>query len=482
MAHENTYWEDSNNARNLNEWLESKSGVITYSYVRLKKTIVTVYLDTSDGTTWTSTQVRHMSLFAVLNWQYAVSPTRWNNNFHKFHPDIMDHSTSDNYTDDELSSFDSNCYFHADSIILDKPAILIENGEMTRYFEDYVYPESSSYVSKTHRYDIIDSASNVLHTYLWSYGSDGKLTLDGIHPVVNKNTISPPPTEWMLDDTNHLVMPIYRELIDDLGAFSESSNLKTIIFPDTVISLGKKTCHDTLVSAITLPNECTYYKTTFPESCSITGGRKIVDYGIPKKRYKVILNEVSSNTTLTTNIDCSIGDLVVATFVIRGDTYTLSDEWTLVGLSEVVGTFNQRTGLAYKVATSATESLTITQDSSARIYTNLIAITGASVGTFSGFTTQSTGSSITMNRPNGLVLWAVSATIWSSSTPYPLWNISNTNDTVMIQSSSTQPRCLTVLDQSNDETITFTAGTTNDAALACASLIITGIPDFWYYD
>ena len=138
--------------------------------------------------------------------------------------------------------------------------------------------------------------------------------------------------------------------------------------------------------------------------------------------------------------------------------------------------------MAYKIAENATENLTITQNSSGRIYTNLVAITGASVGVFSGFTTQETGETITMNRPSGLVIWGVSASVWGTSTPYRPWGISNTTDIYAVELPiSTQPRCLTALDQSEDSTISFTysLGSTGNGALACASLTITGIPNFW---
>ena len=280
MAHENIYWEDSDNAWNLAEWLERKSGVVTYSYMRLKKTIVTVYLDTSDSTTWTQTAVRRMSLFAILNWQYPVTPTSWNNNFHKFYPDTMNYCTSDGYLDDDLTSFDNNCYFHADSVIFEQPAYLIEDGEITKYFDEYVYPESSSYISKVHRYEIVDFDSNVAHTNLWTYGSGGKLTLSGIHPVVNKNTISPPPTEWMLNNENRLIMPIYRELVNDLGAFNKCDNLTYVEYPESVGSIGKKSFQETKLKAVTLPDNCTFYDTSFPSDCRITyygGGGVTVD-------------------------------------------------------------------------------------------------------------------------------------------------------------------------------------------------------------
>lgn len=262
--------------------------------------------------------------------------------------------------------------------------------------------------------------------------------------------------------------------------FNACIGLTSIVIPESVETIGGSTFNG--CSALTTIN---IYKEEDAISGAPWGAANAQVNWLRQNRYTSVVNEISSGTTLTTSVSCTVGDLVVATFVIRGDTYTISNDWTLLGLSEVVGTFNQRTGMAYKIATSATESLTVTQDSSIRIYTNLVAITGGSVETFSGFTTQATGSSITMNRPSGLVIWGVSSSLWSTATPYLPWEISDTNDIKAIQlPTSTQPRCLTALDQGNDSTVTFrySPDLTGDAGLAAASLTITGIDNFWYYD
>ena len=165
--------------------------------------------------------------------------------------------------------------------------------------------------------------------------------------------------------------------------------------------------------------------------------------------------EVASGTTLTGTVNATVGDLVVATFAIRGNTYTFDSGWTLLGIGDN-GALNQRTAMAYKIATSSSESLTVTQDTAGRMYINLVSITGASIGTFSGFTTQATGSSITLPKPQGLVIWGVSSAYWGTHTPYQLWDVSDKIDSAAIQlPNTTQPRCLTALDQSTDSTVTF---------------------------
>lgn len=137
--------------------------------------------------------------------------------------------------------------------------------------------------------------------------------------------------------------------------------------------------------------------------------------------------------------------------------------------------------MAYKIAEAATESITVTQTAAGRIYTNMVAIQGATLGTFTPFVTQTAGDTITMTRPTGLIIWGVSAAIWSTTSPYPSWVVSNGNDIVAIQlPNTTQPRCLTALDQGTDGTVSFTAVVDNAAVLACGYVTVTGIPNFVY--
>jgi hypothetical protein len=70
----------------------------------------------------------------------------------------------------------------------------------------------------------------------------------------------------------------------------------------------------------------------------------------------------SSVTSLTSNISCKTGDLIVAAIATR-DTLTLSDGWTLISTSEVNSTDTtngQRLSWAWKIAKSTSESITVT--------------------------------------------------------------------------------------------------------------------------
>jgi hypothetical protein len=325
-----------------------------------------------------------------------------------------------------------------------------------------------------------------LHSY--STSGDYNIIINVISGSIKPNGNGAPLLKGSDAETNR----IYRESLYNIeignsvtsigvNAFSNCRSLTSITIPNSVTSISS----DVFSNCYSLLN-------IYVANASIPAGSP---WGAPNSHVNVVATrhnnyqssctEVASVTTLTGTVNATVGDLVIATFVIRGNTYTIDSGWTLLGISEVVGTSNQRTAMAYKIATSSSESLTVTQDTAGRIYLNLVSITGASVGTFSGFTTQGTGSSITLPKPQGPVIWGVSSSLWGTNTPYQLWGISDKENVAAIQlPNTTQPRCLTALDQSNNasETFTYSPDISGDAALAAASLTITGIDNFWYYD
>ena len=255
-------------------------------------------------------------------------------------------------------------------------------------------------------------------------------------------------------------------------AFQNCYSLTSITIPSSVTSIGDNTFYNCYTLLYIY-----YLGADLP-----TGS----PWGAPNTHVKVrmlrhnnytsAVNEVSSGTALTTSVTCTVGDLIIATFENLGGEYTLPSGWTLLGDSGQVttGGYTQRTGMAYKNAEATTENFTLTQASSGRMFTNLIAITGASIGTFSGFTKNETNNTITVTKPQGLTIWAVSTMWWGSK-----WEVTPMDD----KSKVSNNRCENFLDQSDDTTVTFTTDTTQPAGgLAYTSLTITGINNFWYYD
>ena len=189
--------------------------------------------------------------------------------------------------------------------------------------------------------------------------------------------------------------------------------------------------------------------------------------------------EVQSGTTLTSSVDCNVGDLVIAAIVVRS-ALTLSDGWTLIGTSTPIAgdNTNQTLSLAYKYAESTSESITVTQATANRIYINMCALQGATGFTDNGFVydTATDTTSFTITKPSGLVLWAASKPTWDSSKPYSQWQISNTSPFTALDQATTQPRLALFYDQNNDTEITFTTGSTGVRTFG--SLTIQGMTEF----
>lgn len=56
------------------------------------------------------------------------------------------------------------------------------------------------------------------------------------------------------------------------GAFCYAAKLSSVVIPSTVKSIGKYSFTYTALTSVVLPDNCTYYATSFPEGCAVTGG------------------------------------------------------------------------------------------------------------------------------------------------------------------------------------------------------------------
>ena len=175
--------------------------------------------------------------------------------------------------------------------------------------------------------------------------------------------------------------------------------------------------------------------------------------------YKDSAAEVTSGTTLTSQVACNVGDLVIAAIVTRSP-LTVSDGWSLISTSTAIDgeTSNQTLSWAYKYAQSESESITVTQTAANRLYINMCSLQGATGYVDNGFVydTATNTTSFTVTKPSGLTLWAASKPAWSTSTPYGAWAISNGSLSTQLDQANTQPRLALFYDQSNDSSVTFT--------------------------
>ena len=198
------------------------------------------------------------------------------------------------------------------------------------------------------------------------------------------------------------------------------------------------------------------------------------------QHYKDSAAEATSGTTLTSQVACNVGDLVIAAIVTRSP-LTVSDGWSLISTSMAIDgdTNNQILSWAYKYAESESESITVTQETANRAYINMCSLQGATGYVDNGFTydTATDTTSFTITKPSGLTLWAASKPTWSTSSPYGAWTINNGSTSTQLAQANTQPRLALFYDQSNDTEVTFTTST-SIGVRTFGSLTIQGMTAF----
>ena len=195
----------------------------------------------------------------------------------------------------------------------------------------------------------------------------------------------------------------------------------------------------------------------------------------------VVCNDVDSAATLDTTITCEVGDLILAQIIVRS-ALTLPTDWTLLRtIPAIETTYNQTLSFAYKRATSTSETLTVTQATAGRIYTNLVRLSNA--GSISYIQScEKTGTdiaSISSTKPvtPNMVIWGASSTLWVTTTPYGDWTYSpSTLDYYSVPQASRQPRLGTFVDSSEAGERTFSAAGINGNANAmmCGAVEIVG--------
>lgn len=195
----------------------------------------------------------------------------------------------------------------------------------------------------------------------------------------------------------------------------------------------------------------------------------------------VVCNDVDSATTLDTTITCEVGDLILAQIIVRS-ALTLPTGWTLLRtIPAIETTYNQTLSFAYKKATSTSETLTVTQATAGRIYTNLVRLSNATSISYiqSCEKTGTSIKSISSTKPvtTNMVIWGASSTLWKSSSPYENWTYTpSTLGYYSLSQASKQPRLGTFIDSSGEGERTFSTPSisNSDNAMMCGAVEIVG--------
>ena len=202
---------------------------------------------------------------------------------------------------------------------------------------------------------------------------------------------------------------------------------------------------------------------------------------VPPVVQDVVCNDVDSATTLGTTITCEVGDLILAQIIVRS-ALTLPTDWTLLRtIPAVETTYNQTLSFAYKRATSTSETLTVTQATAGRIYTNLVRLSNAvSISYIQSCEKTGTGiKSISSTKPvtPNMVIWGASSSTWKNPSPYGDWTYSpSTLDYYSLQQSTRAPRLGTFVDSSGAGERTFSIAffDGNADSMLCGAVEIVG--------
>lgn len=202
---------------------------------------------------------------------------------------------------------------------------------------------------------------------------------------------------------------------------------------------------------------------------------------VPPVVQDVVCNDVDSAATLDTTITCEIGDLILAQIIVRS-ALTLPTDWTLLRTIPAVETkFNQTLSFAYKRATSTSETLTVTQATAGRIYTNLVRLSNAASISYIQ-SCEKTGTdiaSISSTKPvtPNMVIWGASNTMWNNPSPYGDWTYApSTLDYYSVPQTTRAPRLGTFIDSSGagERTFTPSISNANGNATMCGAVEVVG--------
>lgn len=287
--HEDTFYEDYNNAKNAQEWYSQypNAGGL---YIRLKRKIVTTYESWDDEEqeyyNWKRTEIEHWSYWFTTGYRYVPdNGFMWeiskNDGFSDglsarreisrawATPEIYHHNQeirSDDYTgprDSYILEATSPCF-----------TITYQGETIKGYDNTYETDISTSIISRETTYSVegTDSLGVVFENKGrgWHVDQNDELVHDDLPDayVMNDN-----PTSWKLDENGTLVTLLLPDAyVNRQGAFSGCVTLTDITIPDTCTSIGKWSFYGTSLTEVELPENCTYYATSFPEGCIITGG------------------------------------------------------------------------------------------------------------------------------------------------------------------------------------------------------------------
>lgn len=110
---------------------------------------------------------------------------------------------------------------------------------------------------------------------MWRLDSDNDLVTSLLPEPSPIFTPPYPATMWYLDENNKLINGLLPDILP-LGAFALTTELQEIRLPESLEEIGREAFYGSAIRRVTIPNnQCTYYATSFPPDCVVTGGHLI---------------------------------------------------------------------------------------------------------------------------------------------------------------------------------------------------------------
>ena len=213
-----------------------------------------------------------------------------------------------------------------------------------------------------------------------------------------------------------------------------------------------------------------------------------------ENNYNCVQKETESGTTITASISCGIGDRLLAAVAVRTTSVTLSDGWTILNSdwnsdsnkieSNSSAYAAQYTLFATKVATSTTESITVTPSASGRTFVSLISIKknsngtpAVSVNSHNVFNNTTNGQyEFAVTRPSGFVIWYANCVLYDS---FSVWTSQDETQKCITAWASRQAIFMDQNTANAGKTVKFNSAAKSTTAII-GSVTVTGIDDFWH--
>lgn len=109
----------------------------------------------------------------------------------------------------------------------------------------------------------------------WYLNNNNEIVQDDFPEPLEYLTPPYPATMWYLDDRDKLQNSLLPDILP-VGAFALTTELQEIRLPESLEEIGPEAFYGSAIKRVIIPNNtCTYYSTSFPPDCVVTGGHKI---------------------------------------------------------------------------------------------------------------------------------------------------------------------------------------------------------------